>query len=317
MTVFGYTLSSEEHGPADLVRYAVEAEDAGFSFLSASDHFHPWVGKQGHSPFVWSVLGAVASSTSTIDLAVGVTCPIVRIHPAIIAQAAATTSVLSEGRFTLGLGTGEALNEHVTGESWPPAPVRLDMLREAVVIIRRLLTGETVDHHGTHFTVENARLFDAPDEGPAIILSAFGTNAAKMAGHLGDGVWGTAADAATVETFRDAGGSGPRYTQITVCWDSDQERARRTMQEQWPNGAMPGQLSQDLPTWVHFEQLAELARSGSDPTSVPCGPDPEPFVEAARAAEKAGFDHIYFHQVGADQPGFLKFWQNELGAALT
>lgn len=316
MTVYGYTLSSEEHGPADLVRNAIEAEQVGFSFVSASDHYHPWIGGQGHSPFVWSVLGAVASSTSTIDLAVGVTCPIMRMHPAIVAHAAATTSVLSEGRFSLGLGTGEALSEHVTGERWPPAPVRLDMLREAVVIIRRLLRGETVDHHGTHFTVENARLFDAPADVPPIIVSAFGTRSAKMAGHMGDGLWGTAADAETVEAFAGAGGSGPRYTQVSVCWDDDEARAQRTVQDQWPNGEMPGQLSQDLPTWVHFEQLADLARAGSDPGEVPCGADPEPFIEAAHTAEQAGYDHIYFHQVGADQQGFLKFWQKELEPAL-
>ncbi len=312
MIRFGYTLSSEEHGPADLVRHGRWAEEAGFSFVSVSDHYHPWISDQGHSPFVWSVLGGLATSTEKLGLAVGVTCPIMRIHPAVIAHAAATPAVLAEGRFTLGIGTGEALNEHITGERWPPAPVRLDMLREATVIIRRLLGGETVDHHGTHFTVENAHLFDRPDGPVPIVVSAFGTRAAKLAARMGDGLWTTSAEEAAVEDFLAAGGSGPRYTQLTVCWDTDADRSRQTLQQQWPNGAMPGQLSQDLPTWVHFEQLASVAREAGDASEVPTGPDPAPYLEAARAAQDAGYDHIYFHQVGPDQRGFLDFWQKEL-----
>lgn len=316
MTSFGYTLSGEEHAPGDLVDQAMKAEDAGFSFVSASDHYHPWIGAQGHSPFVWSVLGAVAARTHDLGLAVGVTCPIVRIHPAVVAHAAATTSLLAGGRFTLGLGTGEALNEHITGERWPPAPIRLDMLREAILVIRRLFTGETVDHHGTYVTVENARLFDPPTDTLPIVVSAFGPRAARMAGHMGDGLWGTSGDPDAVEGFEEAGGQGPRYTQITVCWDSDEARARETIRAGWPNGGMPGQLSQDLPTWIHFEQLADLARAHAEVERVPAGPDPAPYVDAARAAEDAGYDHVYFHQVGDDQDGFLRFWSDELQSAL-
>src|SRR5699024_5725259 len=171
---WGYTLSSEEHGPSTLVRNAVAAEEAGFDFLSISDHFHPWTRSQGHSPFVWSVLGAVATSTETVELAVGVTCPIMRIHPAVIAQAAATTSLLAEGRFSLGVGTGELLNEHIVGRWWPAASERRDMLEDAIAIIRRLFEGETVSNHGRWFSVDRARLFDPPEAPIPIIVSGFG-----------------------------------------------------------------------------------------------------------------------------------------------
>ena len=181
MACFGYTLSSEEHGPRDLVRQARRAEEVGFDFLSISDHFHPWVSAQGHSPFVWSVLGAIAQATDRVPVGVGVTCPIQRMHPAVLAQAAATTSLLFEGRFFFGVGTGEALNEHVLGHRWPPAETRRLMLAEAVHVIRQLWTGETIDHHGDFYEVENARLFDPPDQDPPLIVSGFGPNAVELA----------------------------------------------------------------------------------------------------------------------------------------
>ena len=171
MVTFGYTLSSEEHGPRDLVRNARRAEEAGLGFVSISDHYHPWVSAQGHSPFVWSVLGGIAEATERIQVGVGVTCPTIRIHPAILAQATATTALLLEGRFFWGVGSGEALNEHVLGHRWPPAPVRLEMLEEAVEVVRKLWTGETVDHRGQYYEVENARLFDPPAEPPPVIVS--------------------------------------------------------------------------------------------------------------------------------------------------
>lgn len=314
---FGYTLSSEEHAPRDLVGNAGRAEEAGFDFLSISDHFHPWVSEQGHSPFVWSVLGGIASATESIQVGVGVTCPTIRIHPAIIAQAAATTSLLFEGRFFLGLGTGEALNEHILGHRWPPAAVRRGMLEEAVPIIRAMWTGETLDHRGEFYEVENAKLFDPPAEPPPIIISGFGEDSVEMAARLGDGYWGNAPERSLLDAFRDAGGTGPRYAQLNLCWAEDAAAARETVHRIWPNGGVVGQLSQDLPTWVHFEEAAEMVSEEEATRSVPCGPDPSALVDSVRKYLDAGYDHLYFHQIGPDQEGFFRFWTDELEPVLS
>jgi len=317
MVAFGYTLSSEEHAPATLLRNAQRAEDAGFDFVSVSDHYHPWVQAQGHSPFVWSVLGAIAASTSTLRVGVGVTCPTIRIHPAVIAQATATTALLFEGRFFFGVGTGEALNEHVLGHRWPRPEVRLAMLEEAVDVIRALWRGDTVDHHGDFYEVDNARLFDPPDEAPPIVVSGFGPEAVRLAARIGDGYWGHSPDPEPLAEFAQAGGVGPRYAQLNVCWAEDATVARKTVHEIWPNGGIPGQLAQDLPTWTHFEQAAELVTEAVATESVPCGPEVGPVVESVRRYLDAGYDHLYFHQIGPDQDGFLRFWADELQPALT
>jgi G6PDH family F420-dependent oxidoreductase len=317
VTSFGYTLSSEEHPPSVLVANAARAEDVGFEFVSISDHYHPWVGAQGHSPFVWSVLGAISASTDHIAVGIGVSCPIVRVHPAVVAQAAATTSLLFGDRFFLGVGTGEALNEHVTGQRWPPPAVRLEMLEEAVFILRALFTGETVEHRGAHYEVDNARLFDAPDAPIPIVVSGFGTESATVAGRIGDGYWGNAPDPDLTGAFEAAGGTGPRYAQLNVCWAPTEDLARKTVHEVWPNGAIPGQLSQDLPTWTHFEQAVEIVTEGEATESVPCGPN---LVDGIRDSVQqyvaAGYDHLYFHQIGDDQVGFLDYWERELREAL-
>jgi G6PDH family F420-dependent oxidoreductase len=316
MTNFGYTLSSEEHGPADLVRNARLAEEAGFDFVSISDHFHPWVTAQGHSPFVWSVLGAISHATERIRVGVGVTCPIMRIHPVIVAHAAATTALLFEGRFFLGLGTGEALNEHVLADRWPPADVRLTMLEEAIEVIRSMWTGETVDHRGAFYQVENARLFDPPRDPPPIIVSGFGPIAVDLAARTGDGYWGHSPDAETIERYEQSGGRGPRYAQLNLCWSDDAEIARKTVHKIWPNGGLAGQLSQDLPTWTHFEDAAATVSEAEAIKSVPCGPQVEPVLDSVRRFVEAGYDHLYFHQIGPDQNGFFRFWSDELGPAL-
>lgn len=316
MTSFGYALSSEEHSPRDLVANAVAAEAAGFEFVSISDHFHPWVGAQGHSPFVWSVLGAIAGATEELRVGIGVTCPTVRIHPAVIAQAAATTSLLFDGRFFLGVGTGEALNEHVLGHRWPPPEVRRAMLAEAVEVMRGMWTGETYDHHGDAYTVENARLFDPPTDPVPVIVSGFGDEAVRLAAEIGDGYWGNAPDAETIDLFEQSGGTGPRYAQINVCWDDSEAAARATALDLWPNAGIPGQLSQDLPTWTHFEQAAQMVTEDVVAESVSCGPDPAPVLAMVRTYAEAGYDHLYFHQVGPDQSGFLRFWQEELRPVL-
>lgn len=308
----GYALSSEEHAPRDLVRNAARAEELGFSFVSISDHFHPWVERQGHSPFVWSVLGGIAHATERIRVGTGVTCPIIRTHPGIIAQAAATTAAMMPGRFFLGLGSGEALNEHIFGDRWPPADVRIAMLDEAIEVIRLLWQGGNHDHHGRYYILENARLFTLPDELPPIVVAGGGTKAAELAARAGDGYWNTGPDGDLIDTYRSAGGAGPRYGQVTICWGEDEAAARKVALEQWPNTAVPGQLTQDLPTPFHFEQATKLVREQDIAGSLPCGPDPVPVIEKVRAFAEAGFSHIYFHQIGPDQDGFFLFYEREL-----
>jgi coenzyme F420-dependent glucose-6-phosphate dehydrogenase len=312
MTNWGYTLSSEEHGPCELVRYAQRAEEVGFDFLTISDHYHPWLESQGQSPFVWTTIGGVAATTSRVRLAVGVCCPLIRIHPAIVAQAAATSAAAMEGRFLLGVGTGEALNEHITGVHWPTIETRREMLRDAVQIMRDLWTGETVDHVGAHYTVENARLFTLPDEPPSVVVSAFGEGSAAVAADIGDGLWSTAPDHDLLAQYSKAGGTGPRIGQVSVCWAPDEEDAVRTAYEWWPNTVLEGQLSQDLPTWTHFKQACALVTPDDVRESVPCGPDPDRVVESLRTYEKAGYDHIHVHQIGPDQEGFLRFWERDV-----
>ena len=295
-----------------LVELARQGEQAGFDFLTISDHFHPWIDEQGHSPFVWSVLGAVAGATERVRVGTGVTCPTLRIHPAIVAHAAATTALLFEGRFFLGLGSGEALNEHVLGQHWPVIETRQAMLEESIAVMRKLWTGDVVDHHGDHYTVENARLYDVPDEAIPVVVSAFGEKAGEMAGRAGDGIWMTSPQDKAMAAYHAAGGSGPRIGQLTVCWAESKDDAIATAHRVWPNSCVPGQLSQDLPTPAHFEQAASLVRTDDIASQIICGPDPEPVLEAIRTYEEAGLDHIHLHQIGPDQQGFLDFWQREL-----
>jgi coenzyme F420-dependent glucose-6-phosphate dehydrogenase len=309
----GYTLSSEEHPPNDLVRNARAAEEAGFEFATISDHFHPWVDAQGESPFVWSVIGGIAQSTERIRLGTGVTCPTMRIHPAIVAQAAATSQVMMEGRFFLGVGTGEELNEHVTGARWPNPKERLEMLEEAIEILRLLWQGGYQSHHGPHYTVEQARIFTLPDEPPPIAVAASKANAAKVAGRLGDALISVAPDQELVQEFEQAGGNGkPRYGQLHVCYDEDEERARRTAFEIWPNAAMGGALGQELATTTHYEAVAELLRVEDVVDSVVCGPDPDEHLEQIREYEQAGFTHVFVHQIGREQDGFLRFYAERI-----
>jgi coenzyme F420-dependent glucose-6-phosphate dehydrogenase len=309
--MFGLTLSSEEHAPRRLVDIAGLAEEHGFDFVSISDHYHPWIDEQGHSPFVWSVLGAIAERTSAIDVAVGVTCPIIRIHPAVLAQAAATTGHLLAGRFTWGVGTGEALNEHITGQRWPIAPDRIDMLEEAIDVIRRLWTGDEVTARGQYYTVENARIYDPPSSTIPIVVSAFGSAAAEMAARAGDGLW-TGGDPEIIDTWRRAGGRGPVYSQISLCWAPTRDEAVERAHRVWPNTGVPGQLSQDLPTPAHFEQAASVVTKEMIAEAMVCGPDVEAIITEIRDAVAAGVNHVYLHQIGDDQEGFCKVWSTEI-----
>jgi coenzyme F420-dependent glucose-6-phosphate dehydrogenase len=316
MTELGYALSSEEHAPNDLVRYAQKAEGTGFSFAAISDHFHPWVDQQGHAPFVWSVIGAISHATTKLRLGTGVTCPTVRIHPAIIAQAAATATCMMPGRFFLGVGSGENLNEHILGDHWPPAAVRQDMLAEAVAVMRQLWEGGYQSFDGAYYTVENARIYTLPDEPPPIVMAAAGPKAAELAGSVADGLWAVAPNGELVDTFRQAGGEGPRYGQVTVCWAPDEDSAKKTAYEWWPNAGLGGELSQELPLPRHFEQAAQLVTPDDLAEKIPLGPDPERHLESIKAFVDAGYDHVYIHQIGPDQDGFFDFFERELAPRL-
>jgi G6PDH family F420-dependent oxidoreductase len=312
MPRLGYSLSCEEFDAPTLVAQAVRAERAGFAFAGISDHFHPWTDTQGESPFVWSVLGAIAARTERLELLTGVTCPTRRIHPAIVAQAAATTAQLMPGRFSLGVGTGEALNEHVTGERWPATAERQDRLAEAIEVIRGLWEGDLTSHRGTYFTVENARLYSLPEDPPPLLVAVAGPRSVELAAEHGDGIVGTSPQAESVEQFRREGNQGPAYGQLTVCWAADEAAARKTAHRVWPNAAIAGPLSFELPLPAHFEAAAENVREEDVAEAVVCGPDPERHRAAIQEFLDAGYENVYVHQVGDDQEGFFDFYEREI-----
>jgi G6PDH family F420-dependent oxidoreductase len=292
----GYFLSCEEYSPAELLEQARHAADAGFDALWISDHYHPWLGVQGQSPFVWSMIGAV-SQVCDLPITTAVTCPTVRIHPAVIAQAAATSAVLTGGRFTLGVGTGEALNEHITGQVWPGADVRREMLEEAIEVMRALWTGEVVHHRGRHYTVDHARLYTIPDTPPRVYISGFGPDSTALAAKIGDGYINTTPDADAVSAFRDGGGGSKiAAAGLKGCWARSAKEALDIAHRLWPTEGLPGELSQVLPNPEHFEQAVEIVTP--DAMKMPHGPDPEPYIEAIGAYRKAGFDEIYIAAVG-------------------
>ena len=317
MTRFGYALSSEEHRPADLARNAALAEEAGFEFAMISDHYHPWVDAQGHSPFVWTVLGGIARETERLEVGTGVTCPMIRTHPAIIAQAAATTADLFEGRFFLGVGTGENLNEHILGDHWPPYEERREMLIESIEIMRGLWAGKLFSHRGEHYVVENARIYTLPQRPPQIIVAAAGPESAQMAGEWGDGLIVTAPQQEVIDAFRSEASDGaPIYGQVTVCWASSEDEAKRTLHRVWPTAGVPGDLGQELPLPMHFEQAASVVTPEMLAEKVPIGPDAQRYVDAVRSYVDAGVENVYIHQVGPDQDGFFRFFTDELQPAL-
>ncbi|MGM9440015.1 TIGR03557 family F420-dependent LLM class oxidoreductase [Streptomyces murinus] len=304
-------------GPAGLVEQARMAEQAGFQALWISDHFHPWNDAQGQSPFVWSVIGALSEAVS-LPIETAVTCPTVRMHPAVTAHAAATCAVQTEGRFRLGLGTGEALNEHILGDRWPPAQVRLEMLEEAVQVMRRLFTGEEVDHHGTHYTVENARLYTVPAEPVPIDISGFGPKATALAARVGDGYITMMPEEEMVTSFRKGGGGAKLVSGGTkVCYGADREECVRTVHRLWYNELLPGEMGQVLPSPQHFEQLHELVTEDMVRKDVVCGDDPDEHAAALRAFADAGFDRVYVNQIGPDQQGFFDFYRTKVLPRLT
>ncbi|MFI6449199.1 TIGR03557 family F420-dependent LLM class oxidoreductase [Kitasatospora sp. NPDC050543] len=316
MTAFGYFLSCEEFTPAQLLDQARRASDAGFTRLAISDHYHPWNDAQGSSPFVWSMIGALSQS---VDLPVTtlVTCPTVRLHPAVTAQAAATSSVLLGGRFTLGVGTGEALNEHVHGDRWPSFAERADMLEEAVEVMRELFTGRQVSHCGRHYAVDNARLYTVPADAPPIYVSGFGPNAAALAGRIGDGFVTMAPDRELVEEFRSAGGAGKQVIGgVKVCWNEDRDKAVDLVLRLWPTELLPGELAQILPTPAHFEQASELVTSEMISDAVNCGNDTDRHIATLRSYVEAGFDEVYVGQIGPDNEAFFDNYRSAVLPAL-
>ncbi|MFD1824220.1 TIGR03557 family F420-dependent LLM class oxidoreductase [Mumia zhuanghuii] len=294
----GFKLMAEGFPPKEIVEQAVAAEDAGFDFVEVSDHYHPWLYSQQHSGFAFSMLAAIAARTRTIGLATGVTCPIMRYHPAVVAQMAATTGVLSDGRFTLGVGSGERLNEHVTGAGWPSVSVRHEMLTEALEIIRLLFTGGYHSYTGDHFEVDDARVFDLPEIPPRILVAAGGEDAARLAAELGDGLFATEPREELVETYQRAGGAGPRYAEVPLAYSSDPvaaaEAAHRTMRF----GLTGWKVQAELPNPINFEAATAHVRVDDMREAFGCGPDVERHAEVASRFLDAGFDHLVLMNAG-------------------
>ncbi|MGA4845296.1 LLM class F420-dependent oxidoreductase [Streptomyces sp. G5(2025)] len=318
MVQIGYTMMTEQAGPRALVDDVVAAEQAGFDFSVTSDHYFPWLESQGHSPYAWSVLGAAAQATSRIPLMTYVTCPTVRYHPAVVAQKAATMQLLSEGRFRLGLGSGENLNEHVVGAGWPSPQTRLEMLEEAIEIIRALFSGDNVNHQGTHFDVANARLWDLPDELPPIGVAVSGKRSCTLAGRLADLVIATEPKAELLDSFDRHGGSGkPRVGQLPVCYDPDKDAAvaRAHDQFRWSMGGWP--VNSELPGPSGFAGATQFVTERDIAEQIPCGDNVDDFVEAVRPFAEAGFTEIALVQVGGDhQRPFIEWAEKSLLPAL-
>lgn len=314
MPRFGYFLSAEDHTPAELVEQAVLAQDAGFESLWISDHFHPWNNEQGQSAFVWTMIGAIAQATD-LPVTTAVTCPTVRIHPAIIAQAAATSAaLLGPDRFTLGLGSGEALNEHIFGDPWPHATERLAMLEEAVEIIRELWTGEVVSREGQFYNVDTARIYTLPDKLPPIYLSSFGPKSLELTCRIADGFISTQPDAESVATFREKkGAKAPTQVGFKASYGRTRDDAIDHMYRLWPNDMLPGELAQVLPSPQHFEQASELVtREMIADGPAPLGPDAQTHIDAFDAFIDAGFDVIHLSNVGPDYQDFFKLYKTEV-----
>jgi G6PDH family F420-dependent oxidoreductase len=313
----GFKLMAEAYPPHELVRQAERAEAAGFDFVEISDHYHPWLYSQGHSPFVWSVLAAIAMRTERIELATGVTCPSFRYHPAIIAQAAATTQILADGRFVLGVGSGERLSEHVTGAAWPDVDVRQARLREALEVIRLLWSGGYQSYAGHHFTLSDARVFDLPETLPPIAVAAGGQRAAALAAELGDGLFATDPDAELVTAYADAGGSGPKYCEVPLAYADDADTAAASARKRFRFGALGWKVMAELPNPINFEAATRHVRDSDMAASFACGPDPDRHVEVFTEFVDAGFDRLALLSAGPDVDAFIDFFTSELREKLT
>jgi G6PDH family F420-dependent oxidoreductase len=310
----GYSLASEQFGPAELLDQARRARDAGFESLAISDHFHPWNEAQGNSPFVWAVIGALSCATPELPISTMVTCPIQRIHPVILAQAAATASLLTHGKFVFGVGTGENINEHVTGEPWPPAQERLDRLEEAVDLMRVLWDGGNVDYEGTYYRAVNARIYSLPDTPPPVFVSGLAPQSTVLAAQIGDGFVTTRPH--LLEVYREADGAGPVQTAVKACYDTDERRAVRIAYRMWGMELNPGQLNQELAMPSMIEDVRSLIPEKKIAEELPCGPDPEQHFEALHQRAVAGFDECFVQQVGDDMDGFFDLYATKVLPAL-
>ncbi len=307
----GFFLSCEEYSPAELVAQAAAAERAGFEALWISDHFHPWNDEQGESPFVWSVIGAM-SQVCSLPITTAVTCPTVRIHPAIIAQAAATSAVLTEGRFILGVGTGEALNEHVLGDAWPSIDVRLEMLEEAVELIRLLWQGGFATHRTRHYRVDHARIYTLPETPPPIYVSGFGPKATDVAARIGDGYISTKNEPDLVSRFKKASGGKPAQAGTKVAYAPTVDEAVSHAHRLWSTSGLPGELAQVLPSPRHFEQAAELVTEDDTRATAVAGPDPDTHLHAAKEYADAGYDELYVANMGPHHLAMIDFYGREV-----
>jgi coenzyme F420-dependent glucose-6-phosphate dehydrogenase len=317
MRKLGYSLITEEHPPERLLKHARQAEECGFNHLTVSDHFHPWLSTQGESPFVWNILGALSVVTEKIEISTAVTCPTRRYHPAIVAQAAATSARMLEGRFQFGVGSGEALNESIVGQHWPDADTRLAMLEEAVTMIRQLWKGESTTIHGKFYTVENATIFTLPKTLPPITVAASGEKAATLAGRIGDGFWGLAPESELLEVFEKAGGKGkPKYGQLHVCVAKSEQEARRIAHKHWANTGLQGELMAILPTPAHFEQACQIVTPELVAEKVMCGSDAQKHLDKLEEYFKAGYTHVSVHQIGPDHSRFFELYDSEVLPAL-
>lgn len=311
----GYFLSCEEYTPAELVEQAVAAEKAGFEALWISDHYHPWNDEQGQSPFVWSIIGALSQACS-LPVTTAVTCPTVRTHPAVVAQAAATSAVMLGGRFVLGVGSGEALNEHVLGGPWPSVDVRLEMLEEAVEVMRELWTGEVVTRQGRHYTVDTARIYTRPEEPPPVYVSAFGPKALEVAARIGDGFITTQPDADAVASFKEKSGGKPAMGGVKVAWAPTRDEGVDHAHRLWANAGLPGELAQVLPSPQHFEQASQLVTREATADSIVAGPDAAEHLAQLREYGDAGFDEVYVANMGPHYLAMIEAYGREVLPAL-
>lgn len=314
---FGYGISSEQSSPSEIIEIARLSENSGLDFVFVSDHFHPWVDAQGQSAFVWNLIGAISQVTNRIIVGTGVTCPIIRFHPVVMAQAAATSAVMLNGRFIFGIGTGENLNEHVVGAGWPRYTVRRDMIIEAIEIFNLLFQGGFKSYSGEYFDVDNARLYTLPDEPPPIILSAFGPKSAKVAGEMTDGLITAMADKKVIETFEQTGGEGkPKYALLTCCYSEDKEEAKKSALRIWPNGGLSGQLSNELRLPSEFQAASEPITADQLEKEIIMGNDIERFLEQINKYVEAGITHIYFNNIGHNYSEFINFYTQKVIPAM-
>ncbi|WP_028050668.1 TIGR03557 family F420-dependent LLM class oxidoreductase [Cellulomonas sp. URHD0024] len=310
----GYKLSTEGFGPQELVRQAVAAEEAGFDFVESSDHFHPWLESQGHSASTWVLLPTIAAKTQRVGLVTGVTCPSFRYHPAVVAQSAATLQILSEGRFTLGVGAGERLNEHVVGTTFPTIRKRHQAFREALEIIRLLWQGGYRSYEGAHLQIDDARIFDLPERLPDICVAVSGSASLRIANELGDGLFAIEPKAELVAGFT---GAGPRYAEIPLAWAPDADTAVQAVLEKNRFILTGGwKVLSELPNPVNFEAASQTVTKEDVTAQFACGPDVEEHVRVAQQFVDAGFDHLVTQNAGPDPDGFLEFFANELGDRL-